>query len=539
MHIFNKFKLLFFNYLAVIIAALVLVLFHSNFEGEIALNCIENALFAVILISISFLMRNNKFRRIYGQLAFIGFSLTMIFETLYYLLFKVFISPSTLYLFFDTNTNESIEFIQSYIGGFEIFSTLALLAVSLFCFKRLKNQYASFGVVSVKLSLKIVLLIGITLGYLKWSTHIIYNLPYLSIKSFIEYSRVSKQLDVYTLDEHGLFEDASSSLGQQNEGVYVLILGESTARSHMGLYGYERQTTPRLNSISNSLWTFNDVISPNTHTIESVTKMLTRGNYENLDLTSKGSIIQLANAAGFKTIWLSNQRPVGVHESLVTKIARSAAEVRFMTTMHGRHNRILDQDLLPELDAILDTPSNQPKFIIVHLSGTHMLYENRYPEDEQVFLDTPNIAYKSYDNYRTVNHYDNAVLYTDFIINNIIQKIKGLETKSTVLYLSDHGEELFQDADFSGHNEDVATKSMYDIPFFLWQSDIYKKDKSLTFHANRKYMADDFFHTMAHVLQISSTMVDTTRSIFSKSFKIRPRLVLTGQDYDTLFDQKP
>jgi heptose-I-phosphate ethanolaminephosphotransferase len=328
-------------------------------------------------------------------------------------------------------------------------------------------------------------------------------------------------------------------LGQQNEGVYVLILGESTARSHMGLYGYERQTTPRLNSISNSLWTFNDVISPNTHTIESVTKMLTRGNYENLDLTSKGSIIQLANAAGFKTIWLSNQRPVGVHESLVTKIARSAAEVRFMTTMHGRHNRILDQDLLPELDAILDTPSNKPKFIIVHLSGTHMLYENRYPEDEQVFLDTPNIAYKSYDNYRTVNHYDNAVLYTDFIINNIIQKIKGLETKSTVLYLSDHGEELFQDADFSGHNEDVATKSMYDIPFFLWQSDIYKKDKSLTFHANRKYMADDFFHTMAHVLQISSTMVDTTRSIFSKSFKIRPRLVLTGQDYDTLFDQKP
>jgi len=539
MHIFNKFKLLFFNYLAVIIAALVLVLFHSNFEGEIALNCIENALFAVILISISYLMRNNKFRRIYGQLAFIGFSLTMIFETLYYLLFKVFISPSTLYLFFDTNTNESIEFIQSYIGGFEIFSTLALLAVSLFCFKRLKNQYASFGVVSVKLSLKIVLLIGITLGYLKWSTHIIYNLPYLSIKSFIEYSRVSKQLDVYTLDEHGLFEDASSSLGQQNEGVYVLILGESTARSHMGLYGYERQTTPRLNSISNSLWTFNDVISPNTHTIESVTKMLTRGNYENLDLTSKGSIIQLANAAGFKTIWLSNQRPVGVHESLVTKIARSAAVVRFMTTMHGRHNRILDQDLLPELDAILDTPSNQPKFIIVHLSGTHMLYENRYPEDEQVFWGTPNIAYESEDNFRTVNHYDNAVLYTDFIIYNIIQKIKGLNTKSTVLYLSDHGEELFQDADFSGHNEDVATKSMYDIPFFLWQSEIYKKDKSLTFHADRKYMADDFFHTMAEVLQISSTKVDTTRSIFSKFFKVRQRLVLTGQDYDTLFDQKP
>ena len=539
MHIFKKLKPLFFNYLAVIVAALVLVLLHSNFEREIALNGIENGLFALILVSISGLIINDKLRRIYGQFAFIGFCITMIFETLYYLLFKVFISPSTLYLLLDTNTNESFEFIQSYIGGLEIFSALVLIVVSLFCFKRIKAQYASFAVDSGTLSLTMVLLIGVTIGYLKWSTHIIYNLPYLTIKSFVEYSKISKKLDAYALEKPGLFEDANSILTQQNEGVYVLILGESTARSHMGLYGYERQTTPRLDSMSNSLWRFNDVISPNAHTIESITKMFTLGNYENLDLIPKGSIIQLANAAGFKTFWLSNQRPVGINESLVTKIARSASEVKFTTTMHGRHNRILDQALLPELDAILKTSTQQPKFIIVHLAGTHMLYENRYPEDEQEFWDTPNIAYTSEDNFRIVNHYDNAILYTDFIIHDIIKKIEALKTKSTVLFLSDHGEELFQDADFAGHNEDVATKSMYDIPFFLWQSERYANDQSLIFDANRPYMTDDFFHTMAEVLQISSNVVDTTRSIFSKSFKARPRLVLSGQDYDTLFDQNP
>ena len=539
MHIFKKLKPLFFNYLAVIVAALVLVLLHSNFEREIALNGIENGLFALILVSISGLISNDKLRRIYGQLAFMGFCITMIFETLYFLLFKVFISPSTLYLLFDTNTNESFEFIQSYIGGLEIFSALVLIVVSLFCFKRIKAQYASFAVGSGTLSLTMVLLIGVTIGYLKWSTHIIYNLPYLTIKSFVEYSKISKKLDAYALEKPGLFEDANSILTQQNEGVYVLILGESTARSHMGLYGYERQTTPRLDSMSNSLWRFNDVISPNAHTIESIPKMLTLGNYENLDLIPKGSIIQLANAAGFKTFWLSNQRPVGINESLVTKIARSASEVKFTTTMHGRHNRILDQALLPELDAILKTSTQQPKFIIVHLAGTHMLYENRYPEDEQEFWDTPNIAYTSEDNFRIVNHYDNAILYTDFIIHDIIKKIEALKTKSTVLFLSDHGEELFQDADFAGHNEDVATKSMYDIPFFLWQSERYANDQSLIFDANRPYMTDDFFHTMAEVLQISSNVVDTTRSIFSKSFKARPRLVLSGQDYDTLFDQNP
>ena len=86
MHIFKKLKPLFFNYLAVIVAALVLVLLHSNFEREIALNGIENGLFALILVSISGLIINDKLRRIYGQFAFIGFCITMIFETLYCLL---------------------------------------------------------------------------------------------------------------------------------------------------------------------------------------------------------------------------------------------------------------------------------------------------------------------------------------------------------------------------------------------------------------------------------------------------------------------
>jgi hypothetical protein len=48
-------------------------------------------------------------------------------------------------------------------------------------------------------------------------------------------------------------------------------------------------------------------------------------------------------------------------------------------------------------------------------------------------------------------------------------------------------------------------------------------------------MSDDLFHTLADFLHINSDEVDSTRSIFSTSFKNRKRLVLDFQNYDSIF----
>lgn len=533
------FKNLYLNYLAVIGLSFILIFFTSNYELDIALNFLENCLFAFVLVCTSFLIKNTKFRTYYGLLVYIGFGFTIIIETIYFSLFKVFVSSSTLYLVFDSNSKESAEFFQSYVGSFEVFSILTFLGVLVFFSRKLIYQYRIFVPYSNRWSLKMFLLIGLTLGYLKFSTHIIYNFPYLFIKSFREYSAISKGFDEYANHQNDNFETDGLLVDIKDRDVFVLILGESTVRSHMELYGYYRSTTPNLQSLSEELWIYNDVISSNAHTIESLTKMLTLGNYENPDNIWNGSIIQLANKAGYKTFWLSNQRPIGIYESLITKIARSASEVKFMTTMHGRHNRVLDQSLITELDKILESSKDKPKFIVIHLAGTHMFYKNRYPENKQIFKNTPNIKYKSKSNFETVNHYDNAVLYNDYIIYNIINRVKQLYTKSAVMYLSDHGEELFQDKDFAGHNEDVATKSMYEIPFFLWQSEKYKNDVNLIYDPNRSYMADDFFHSMADLLQIKSRTVDSTRSIFSNYFQKRQRFLSNDRNYDILFNPKP
>ncbi|MBD2820336.1 sulfatase-like hydrolase/transferase [Xenorhabdus sp. 42] len=61
-----------------------------------------------------------------------------------------------------------------------------------------------------------------------------------------------------------------------------MIIGESTSRNHMGLYGYRYNTTPNLQKIKNSnLHIFTDVISPNASTIPSLKKIFTFFNSEN------------------------------------------------------------------------------------------------------------------------------------------------------------------------------------------------------------------------------------------------------------------
>ena len=530
LHFFRK---LFSYYFILIFTTTLYTILFCQFEIEIAFNFIENCLFAFLLITLSFFFKKANYRKLYGLFSFVFFSTSILFESVYYLLFQVFFSASSIFVLLDSNFNESLDFINFYIGYKEIFLIISIIIYSFYIFRILNNCNYEINTPLKKKGFIYILTIVLIFTYLKVSKNIIYNFPYLFSKSFIEYYQTSSSFDNYSSNSIGSFTNVKSISNEDNP-VYVLILGESTVRSHMQLYGYERSTTPFLNQISKELLVFSDVISPHTLTVESINKMLTLTNYESEDNKRSGSILQLANAAGYNTYWLSNQRPIGIFESLVTKIALSASETSFVSTAYGQHNRTLDQSLIPKIRKVLKDSNKFPKFIVVHLMGAHFKYENRYP-------DSMKTAFKSIESDRILtqkqliqDEYDRAILNTDYVITEIIKSVKKYANYSAVLYVSDHGEEL-DDLERLGHNEDFATKSMYDIPFFLWQSEAYKKDSELFFDPNRKYMTDDLFHSLAEILEINANEVDFTRSIFSKYFQSRPRVILNNQDYDIKF----
>ena len=533
----NHFAKLFSLYFIVLIPSFAAVLISTELNWSLVCNFTESVLFGILIVLVISFFKKSTFKRILNYILFLFFTFCTYTETVYFLIYKTYFSPSTIFVFFDSNPQEVSEFLAFYSTKPIIVLTLITLLLSVWCLKQLYLLSSQFFTVSKNTIIYSLIFIGIILGFLRLSKLIDYNFPYLFARSYILYQKESKELDVYKKNKNGNFESVAVKPSSAQQ-VYVLVLGESTTKSHLGVYDYARPTTPLLSAQKDDLLLFQDVISPNTYSVASVTKLLTLANYEYPKATGQGSIIQLANAADFETFWLSNQRPLGPYESLITKLSFSSDHTKFITTVNAGNSKTLDADLLSDLDAVLNQSQSNKIFILLHLIGTHHNYENRYPPSFNVFNGMVNSNFRSDAIAEKINHYDNAVLYNDFVLNAVIDRLKTLNANSFMLFLSDHGEELYTDLNIAGHNEDTPTKSMYEIPFILWQSEKYKEYRTIDTDVNKPYMSDDLFHGLADLMGIQCNQVDYQRSIFSDRFKERPRIILDSIDYDNAFRSK-
>ncbi|PQV48204.1 heptose-I-phosphate ethanolaminephosphotransferase [Jejuia pallidilutea] len=527
-------KKLFLRYLVLVCSGFFFNVVFNNITLFVLLNFLENIFFGATLIIPIFLLKGLNFKSLYFKLSYVVFALCLYIETIYYYLFQTFFSSSAIFVTLDSNTNESKEFLSFYVDLPIIIYSIIFSLIVFFAIKNTKRLF-KLKVFPERTAqrIKISLLFLICIVFIKLTSLINFNLPYLILKSVVDYNIESKKLGDYKTNKTGDFNDVYRYMDDQDE-VYVIIIGESTARSHMGIYNYYRATTPRLNSIKDELLIYQDVISPHAYSVGALTKILTLGNYEAPELITEGSILQLLNSVGFETYWLSNQRPIGPYESMITKIGLSSKNHEFLTTTLAGNSKVLDGELLAPLNRILREKVSK-KVIFVHMMGTHHHYENRYPETFNKFKDTPKTNFKSNESFEKINHYDNAILYNDFIISEIIKQVNSLKAKSFVLYFSDHAEEMYDTINMAGHNEDIYSRQMFEIPFFVWQSNKFKQQENFPFITNRKYMVDDFFHSMADLLDIKAKEIDSTRSIFSKYFKERKRIIKDTVNFDTYF----
>jgi heptose-I-phosphate ethanolaminephosphotransferase len=349
------------------------------------------------------------------------------------------------------------------------------------------------------------------------------NIAIKFIQSYISYSKSKEHLKSITTASLEEIEDLVVYPRNNENEVHVLILGESTSRLHMGLYGYDRNTNPRLSKINDELYIFKDVISPYSHTIPIMRELFTFSNYENENVNSK-SLIQYVRKAGYKTYWISNQ----YKGDAVVDVLAQGSDVTFYVNKKENYigEKCLDSNVFLPLSTALKEKVKK-KFIVIHLLGTHGNYRKRYPSSFMKFTSSKR-PYKDWA--WMVNEYDNAVLYNDYIVSTIIDKVKKKGVFSTVLFFSDHGEDVFDVGDFALHTEMLGTFPMFTIPFILWLSPKYKKINEemvadLNTYLDRKYMTDDVIHSIFDLLNIKSTNYRDSKSVFNKKFEGRKRKI--------------
>ncbi len=280
------------------------------------------------------------------------------------------------------------------------------------------------------------------------------------------------------------------------EGIYVLIVGESTTRDHMSAFGYEKKTTPWFDEMvkDNKMILFNNAYSNHVHTVPSVQFALTEQNqYSKKTLEEAYSITEIARAAGFKTYWLSNQKRFNVSDTPINTIASATDKQIWINSYIGTKTMTTYYD--EQLAKVIPDLSNVKKaLIVVHLMGTHAVYTDRYPAQYDKF-ESSSVK---------VDSYDNAILYNDFVLSKIYQEVSKYPHFMSYIYVSDHGED--PDNGLT-HESSKFTYAMSHIPFVVSFSDKYieknqQKLNILRNNAQKPWTSDLLYNFMISVLNI-------------------------------------
>lgn len=370
--------------------------------------------------------------------------------------FHSLFSPNFIECIFSTNLQEMESFFQTYVQTEDV---LLIFITFLFCFV----YYCAFLLLPKSIISHVFIL---PFCFFLLSVLAVWHNPSI-IKELSLYVNLSPD-ELVDVSQHPVIPQVQP-LSDTHPQTIVIILGESMARSHSSIYGYSKETNPRLFSLqrAGSLVAFDSVTAPACNTTTAFRYLLTNYAAELERGTSKKwyecyNLIETLKVVGYHTCWYSNQPEFGVYENLPSGFAHICDDCHFVTRSSDEpyDGALLD---LYQPDSI-----HNSKLIFFHLMGQHPTFIKRYPADFTFF--TP-AQYSGLTQFQAqvIAEYDNASRYNDYVVGEIMQLFS--QQKALVFYFPDHGLDLFDsDTAYYGHGRaDTASSSVgKQIPFFIY-----------------------------------------------------------------------
>ncbi len=258
-----------------------------------------------------------------------------------------------------------------------------------------------------------------------------------------EMSKLKKYKDTERILPDGVAIDKSKDV----PNTLFLIIGESSYRGHYSLYGYGAETTPFLDSLSRTAdVNYYEAISPAAVTRDALRISLSFSTTANAEpFFTEKNVIDMANDAGYETIWISNQDMVGAFDSYIGFIS-GGSQYSYHEGSVIRH----DINLLPIIQDKLDTSKKQ--MFIMHMIGSHILYSEHSDEvDAKAIPETGNKYYQ----------YDRTIHHTDRTLQGIYRLMEGVPS-SLMYFFSDHGEIVYK-----GHGFVNEGPAQFDVPLVV------------------------------------------------------------------------
>ena len=489
-------------------------------------------------------------------------------------IFGMNISPNVITLFVETNARESKEFLESMLDKPQLWQVplcvAGMIVLNIIIEKnRLRvNQWCK-GPKTTKVlrGIAIILLVGgviFSYNYVKlflcdemnevdeWRSHMRNpdDLVTKVVVSFYDMSIAEKEMSrVITLAEQVEALPQSASNDSLN---VIVVIGESYIREHAALYGYPLQTTPFLSHEQQEgrLFVFTDMVSPYNQTTRVIRNLLScnsLGHHE--DWSSAPPFTAIYKKNGYHVTMYDNQKNFDMGFVFAYSLNTYLYHPQIMKACYHETN-----DSTFEFDGQMvddyqkrQTPSAK-RLVLFHLLGQHVGFEYRYPknfayfnEDSLSFRKEP---WLTKDMREDIIHYDNATRYND----HVLQQIIGLydQQNTIVVYLSDHGEEVYDYRENSGRDDwgmgsdpRQVLRWQYMVPFVVWCSDKYAAThpdiiKQLQNATSRPAMLDNVCQLLFHLSDLKTPYYNKTRDVLSSDYVCPKRILNESIDCDSL-----
>ncbi|MEE9656223.1 kdo(2)-lipid A phosphoethanolamine 7''-transferase [Kluyvera ascorbata] len=251
----------------------------------------------------------------------------------------------------------------------------------------------------------------------------------------------------------------------------VFIIGETTRWDHMGLFGYERNTTPGLAKEKN-------LVAFRGYSCDTATKLSLRcmfvrqgGASDNPQRTLKEqNVFAVLHQLGFTGDLLAMQSELWFYSN--TMANNIAYREQIGAEPRNRGKSVDDMLLADELQNVLTRQSDKGKhLIIIHTKGSHFNYTQRYPRNfAQWKPECVNVDDKC-SKAELINSYDNSITYVDHFLVNVFDQLR--DKKAIVFFAADHGESINEHERLHGTPRMMAPPEQFRVPMMVWMSDKY------------------------------------------------------------------
>lgn len=319
--------------------------------------------------------------------------------------------------------------------------------------------------------------------------------------------------------------DATRVPGVEKAGrplVLVLVIGETTRAASLSVNGYGRATTPML-AVRPDLINFGAIAACGTATAVSLPCMFMdvgRSAYAEGLAYRRENLLDALQRAGLDVWWIDNNSGCkGVCDRVrVIDATRLAAD-----SGCGAEG-CLDEVLLDLLDQRL-AAITRDTVIVLHMKGQHgPAYYRRYPPTFERFAPVCKTnELDRCDPASVVNAYDNAVVYTDHVLDWAITSLsansRGVDTG--LMFVSDHGESLGESGIFlHGMPYDFAPAYQKEVPFMAWLPEATLGRLGLDRDCLKKKQTaplshDNLYHSVLGLSGVRTTVYRTQADVFA------------------------